>query len=87
MYFSSQEEFLLAVLALEAFSRHIYLPDFFSERRMTPGLCMAILLIILEDITKYNKNMPESAILAASAATPILMMKGCKLGHIPIPLT
>jgi hypothetical protein len=59
---------------------------------MTPGLCIwemhaAILLIILEDLTKYNNNMPESAILATSAATPIQMMKGCKLGHIPRPLT
>ena len=28
--------------------------------------------------------MPESTIMAASAATPIQMMKGCKLGHISI---
>ena len=59
---------------------------------MTPGLCnwemhTASLLIILEDLTKYYNNMPESAILAASAATPIQLMKGCKLGHITIPLT
>ena len=59
---------------------------------MTLGLCIwemdaATLLIILENLTKYYNNMSESAILAASAATPIQMMKGCKLGHIPIPLT
>ena len=59
---------------------------------MTPGLCIwemhtVILLITLEEITKYNNNMPESAILVASAATPIQMMKGCKLGHIPRHLT
>ena len=48
---------------------------------------VAILLIILEDLTKYNNNMSESAILATSAATPIHMMMGCKLGHIPKPLT
>ena len=51
---------------------------------MTPGLCIwemhtTILLIILNEVTKYNNNMPESAILAASAATPIQMMKVCEV--------
>ena len=59
---------------------------------MTPGLCIwemhtATLLIILEDLTKYYNNMPESAILATYATTPIHMMKGCYLGHIPGLLT
>ena len=59
---------------------------------MTPGLCIwemhtATLLIILEDLTKYYNNMPESTILTTYATTPIQMMKGRKLGHIPIPLT
>ena len=49
---------------------------------MTPGLCIwemhtATLLIILEDLTKYYNNMPESTILATYAATPIHTMKGC----------
>ena len=49
---------------------------------MTPGLYIwemhaATLLIILEDLTKYYNNMPESAILATYATTPIHMMKGC----------
>ena len=49
---------------------------------MTPGLYIwkmhaATLLIILKDLTKYYNNMPETAILATSAATPIHMMKGC----------
>ena len=49
---------------------------------MTPGLCIwemhtATLLIILEDLTKYYNNMPESAILATYATTPVLMMEGC----------
>ena len=59
---------------------------------MTPSLCIwemhaAILLIILEDLTKQYNNMPESAILTTFAATPIHMMKGCKLDQIPRPLT
>ena len=65
---------------------------FFFEKEDDPALCIwemhtVILLIILENLTKYNNNMPESAILAVSATTPIQMMKGCNLGHIPIPLT
>ena len=49
---------------------------------MTPGLYIsgmhaAILLIILEDLTKYYNHMPESAILATYVATPIQMMKAC----------
>ena len=52
---------------------------------MTPGLCIwemhtATLLIILEDLTKYYNNMPESAILATYATTPIHMMKGVQAG-------
>ena len=59
---------------------------------MTPGLCIwkmhtATLLIILEDLTKYYNNMPKSAILATYATTPIQMMQGCYLGHIPRLLT
>ena len=47
----------------------------------------ATLLIILEDLTKYYNKVPESTVLATHAATPIQMMKGYKLDHIPIPLT
>ena len=36
----------------------------------------ATLLIILEDLTKYDNNLPESVILAIYATTPIHMMKG-----------
>ena len=54
----------------------------FLEKEDDPGLCMwkmhtATLLIILEDLTKYYNNMPESIILATYAATPIHTMKGC----------
>ena len=47
---------------------------------MTAGLYIwemyaATLLIILEDLTKYYNNMPESAILATYVTTPIHMMK------------
>ena len=49
---------------------------------MTPGLYIwemhaATLLIILEDLTKYYNNIPESVILAIYGTTPIQMMKAC----------
>ena len=49
---------------------------------MTPGLCIwemhkTTLLIILEDLTKYYNNVPESIILATYAATPIHTMNAC----------
>ena len=56
---------------------------------MIPGLCIwkmhtATLLIILEDLTKYYNNMPESAILAIYATTPIQMMQGATWATYPV---
>ena len=46
-----------------------------------------ILLIILEDLTKYYNNVPESTILATYAATPIQNDEGVLAGPLPKPLT
>ena len=46
-----------------------------------------ILLIILEDLTKYYNNVPESTILAAYATTPIQNDEGMLVGPLPKPLT
>ena len=59
---------------------------------MTPGLCIwemhtATLLIILEDLTKYYNNVPESTFLATYAATPIQYDEGVLAGPLPKPLT
>ena len=58
---------------------------------MTPGLCIwemhtATLLIILEDLTKYYNNVPESTILATYATTPIPNDEGVLAGPLPKPL-
>ena len=47
----------------------------------------ATLLIVLEDLTKYYNNMPEPAILATYAATPIQNDEGVLAGALPKPLT
>ena len=59
---------------------------------MTPGLCIwemhtATLLIILEDLTKYYNNVPESTILATHAATPVQNDVRVLAGPLPKPLT
>ena len=60
--------------------------------RMTPGLCIwemhtTTLLIILEDLTKYYSNVPESTILTAYATTPIQNDEGVLAGPLPRPPT
>mgnify|MGYP005837427573 CR=1 FL=1 len=55
---------------------------------MTAGLYIwemyaATLLIILEDLTKYYNNMPESAILATYVTTPIHMMRDASWAKYP----
>ena len=59
---------------------------------MTPGLCIremhtAILLIILEDLTKYYNNKSESTILATHATTPTQNDEGVLARPLPEPLT
>ena len=65
---------------------------FFLEKEDDPDLCIwemhtATLLIILEDLTKYHNNEPESTILAIHAATPVQNDEGVLAGPLPKPLT